>query len=125
MKFRADFVTNSSSSSFILAQKGELTDVQKDAIVQFVMDNLMGDIVLTPASTEEEIQEFFNDNYIEEEDTQASFRKALAEGKNVRYGTVSFDEPDYSLGNLFESIWTALQNQDPEHFEIIDGDLSY
>ena len=42
MKIRTDFVANSSSSSFILARKGALTEQQKAAIIAYVEENLLG-----------------------------------------------------------------------------------
>ena len=55
MKVRTDFITNSSSSSFIVARKNELYDKQKAAIIQFVEENFLGEKILSPESTEEEI----------------------------------------------------------------------
>lgn len=43
MKVRTDFVTNSSSSSFILARKAELSEKQKEAIVEFVVERMLGE----------------------------------------------------------------------------------
>ena len=56
MKIRSDFVTNSSSSSFIIAAKKTLTDEQKNIIIQYI-ENIMFQNKI--ASTKEELDEFW------------------------------------------------------------------
>ena len=40
-KYRVDYVTNSSSSSYIIARKAELSEEQKEEIVKFVEENFL------------------------------------------------------------------------------------
>lgn len=124
MKIRTDFVTNSSSSSFILARKEELTEKQKEVIIDFVEKHMLGEKMLTPENTEEEIQKVLNENYIEEEQ-QEEIRESLKAGKTVFSGCIVFECCEYNYGDLFETLWDKLEEAGKEDFEAIDGSLEY
>ncbi len=126
MKVRNDFVTNS-SSSFILARKPGVNDKQKEAIIQYVENHLFGEEILSPDSSEEEIQEVFQEYYEfeEDEDRQQEVRKRLEEGKSIYAGQISFEECDYSYADLFQHIWQIMEEYSDSGFEAIKDDLSY
>jgi hypothetical protein len=124
MKVRMDFVTNSSSSSFIIARKEELSEQLKGLIVEFVLENMMGRKMLEPNSTEDQIQKLFEEEYIGTQE-QAEIRRVLKEGKTVYGGWIDFECCDYNYGGLFEELWNKLEEGGKDEFVAIDGDFSY
>lgn len=120
MKVRCDFVTNSSSSSFIISRKKELTQKQKDAIVEYVTQTLLGEHEITKENFESVCDDYYFD-----EDQQEEIRKELDKGNAVYCGRVYFEFPEEDIAEIYCGLWDAVECADPEHFTAIDTDLSY
>lgn len=85
---------------------------------------MLGDKLLVPGSTEEQIQQAFEEENIEEEE-QEMIREALKEGKTVYNGWVEFECYEEYYSALFEKLWEALEDASDGEFIAIDGNLYY
>ena len=121
VKIRLDFVTNSSSSSFLVALKGEFTKKQKNAIADYIIEKILGDKILEPGATEKEIQAA-SDEYYKVEDNIDEIKQALSEGKSIYTGDVVYEPDVNQYSDILEEIWSILEDND--NFEVIDDDLS-
>ena len=126
MKYRRDFVTNSSAASFLIARKPELSERQIEALADYAMGEFLGFEIISPDDSEEELLEIAHgDRWRKKQVDEA--RKALKEGKAIYMGGVSFYESEWELTSLFEGAWRALADAaDDDHaVTIIDGDFNY
>lgn len=120
MKVRMDFVTNSSSASFLLARSSGLNEKQKEAILKYVEKRFLGEkLPLVRESTAEEVEEFCRER------DQEKVRDALDEGYSLYAGTVDYEMADISLMNIYERIWRLAEENGDGSFRRINTDLSY
>lgn len=134
MKIRKDYITNSSSSNFMIGRKDDLTEDQKNKIIDFVKKRFLGKKI---ASTEQEwikylIEERYGDivdddgnidEYSDDYDLYKEGMDILNKGLSIYSDWVSFEDADWTIGNIYQSLFNLL-NED-ENFKIIDDDLSY
>lgn len=121
MKIRTDYVTNSSSSSFIIARKEELSQKQKDAIVDFVVRRMLGEKV---ASTQEELARYAEE-YEPGEDDLERMKAEIDKGMAIYSGDVTFDSGEDDIAYLLNDLWEAIAKADDASFVGIDTSLSY
>ena len=132
MKIRTDFVTNSSSSSFILARKPELTKEQEKLILDFVKEEMLGHLV---ATTKEELDKHF-ERYYDQDINSEEFKncylyefyqkslEAINNGLAIYRGSVILEGGDNSV-DILRYFWRRFENVDKDSFKKIDTSLNY
>ena len=124
MKVRMDYVTNSSSSSFVLAKKGqgELSDIGRDKLATLLINRFLRNFELFDNLTPENINT--HEDFVYKSEKQiAKAKTAMEEGFQIVRGYASWDEAEYQLGNILEETLKILEEE--QNYRIIDDDLSW
>lgn len=123
MKIRTDFVTNSSSSSYVLARKGALNEKQKAAIIAYIEENLLG----KRAESMEQLRQFAEENgFREDSGLFQESREYLEKGYVISGDTIDFEcmfGEEYVC--ILKNIWRILEKNGEGNFVGLDTDLSY
>lgn len=123
MKIRTDFVTNSSSSNYVIARRNELTEKQREIIFEFAKEFMMGKKVLSPQTSEAELKEYFAE--LKDAALEKKIRKALKEGKSIYRDDITLDETIDRLMSMHYALWRGLYKTSRSTFLPLDIDLSY
>lgn len=128
MKIRTNFVTNSSSSSFVVARRGSLNEKQKQELLKYIEEQFFGRRFVGPQDSKEEKGKKYEEleNWYLEEDNLEKAKEEVKNGKTIYIGRIDNEEAEYHLHKIYTSIWDIIRKHDTEkNIVFIDDDLDY
>lgn len=120
MKKRSDFVTNSSSTAYIISYPDQLTPRLRRAIIQTVM-SMFGEPVTNngyASPYDNEVAER-EDKMLDQHDP--AVQEALDKKYEVRLRTTDPKIDTYDEDRFLYRLFKAMEQADPEHFDVVIG----
>jgi hypothetical protein len=113
VKVCLDFITNSSSASFLIGRKndGKLSAKAKEQLITLLLEQFS----IAPGNRVETVES--------DEDEDEDVQSAVEEGYEVVRGYVLYEEADNQLGDLAEKVLHVLENE--PNYKVISNDVSY